>query len=50
MKIPIFGTGYVAPVQGAVLAEAGHDVLCIIKRTLSYPVILTGVTCIIPKD
>jgi UDPglucose 6-dehydrogenase len=29
MKITIFGTGYVGLVQGAVLAEAGHDVLCI---------------------
>ena len=29
MKITIFGTGYVGLVQGAVLAEAGHQVLCI---------------------
>ena len=29
MKITIFGTGYVGLVQGAVLADAGHHVLCI---------------------
>ena len=29
MKIAVFGTGYVGLVQGAVLAEVGHDVLCI---------------------
>ena len=29
MKITVFGTGYVGLVQGAVLAEVGHDVLCI---------------------
>jgi len=29
MKITIFGTGYVGLVQGAVLADAGHQVLCI---------------------
>ena len=28
MKISVFGTGYVGLVQGAVLAEVGHDVLC----------------------
>ena len=28
MKITVFGTGYVGLVQGAVLAEVGHDVLC----------------------
>ncbi|WP_185984575.1 UDP-glucose dehydrogenase family protein [Aureimonas mangrovi] len=29
MKITVFGTGYVGLVQGAVLAGAGHEVLCI---------------------
>jgi UDPglucose 6-dehydrogenase len=29
MKITVFGTGYVGLVQGSVLAEAGHDVLCV---------------------
>jgi UDPglucose 6-dehydrogenase len=29
MKITVFGVGYVGLVQGAVLADAGHDVLCI---------------------
>ncbi len=29
MLVTIFGTGYVGLVQAAVLAEAGHDVLCV---------------------
>ena len=29
MKITVFGIGYVGLVQGAVLADAGHDVMCI---------------------
>jgi UDPglucose 6-dehydrogenase len=29
MKITIYGIGYVGLVQGAVLADAGHDVVCI---------------------
>ena len=29
MNITVFGTGYVGLVQGAVLAEVGHDVLCV---------------------
>lgn len=29
MKISVFGTGYVGLVQGAVLADAGHHVICI---------------------
>lgn len=29
MKITIYGIGYVGLVQGAVLAEVGHDVLCV---------------------
>jgi len=29
MKVTVFGIGYVGLVQGAVLAEVGHDVLCI---------------------
>ena len=29
MKITIFGTGYVGLVQGAVLADAGHQVMCV---------------------
>jgi UDPglucose 6-dehydrogenase len=29
MKITVFGTGYVGLVQGAVLADAGHRVVCV---------------------
>jgi UDPglucose 6-dehydrogenase len=29
MKVTVFGVGYVGLVQGAVLADAGHDVLCV---------------------
>lgn len=29
MKVTVFGTGYVGLVQGAVLAEAGHNVMCV---------------------
>ncbi len=29
MKVTVFGTGYVGLVQGAVLADVGHHVLCI---------------------
>ena len=29
MKVTIFGSGYVGLVQGAVLAEVGHDVVCV---------------------
>ncbi len=29
MKITVFGTGYVGLVQGAVLADVGHDVVCV---------------------
>jgi UDPglucose 6-dehydrogenase len=29
MKISIYGVGYVGLVQGAVLADAGHDVMCV---------------------
>src|SRR5210317_1681646 len=29
MKITVFGIGYVGLVQGAVLADAGHEVMCI---------------------
>ena len=29
MHITVFGTGYVGLVQGAVLADVGHDVLCV---------------------
>lgn len=29
MKVTIFGVGYVGLVQGAVLADAGHEVLCV---------------------
>ena len=29
MKISVFGTGYVGLVQGAVLADAGHQVICV---------------------
>lgn len=29
MKVTVFGTGYVGLVQGAALAEVGHDVICV---------------------
>ena len=29
MRITVFGTGYVGLVQGAVLAEVGHEVVCV---------------------
>ncbi|MBG0843046.1 UDP-glucose dehydrogenase family protein [Ectopseudomonas toyotomiensis] len=29
MKVTVFGVGYVGLVQGAVLADVGHDVLCV---------------------
>ena len=29
MKVSVFGIGYVGLVQGAVLADAGHDVMCV---------------------
>ena len=29
MKVTVFGVGYVGLVQGAVLADAGHEVLCV---------------------
>lgn len=29
MKVTVFGIGYVGLVQSAVLAEVGHDVLCV---------------------
>ncbi len=29
MKVTIFGIGYVGLVQGSVLAQVGHDVLCV---------------------
>ena len=29
MKVTVFGTGYVGLVQGAVLADVGHEVLCV---------------------
>lgn len=29
MKVTVFGIGYVGLVQGAVLAEAGHDAVCV---------------------
>jgi len=29
MKISVFGTGYVGLVQGAVLADAGHQIICV---------------------
>ena len=29
MRVTIFGTGYVGLVQGAVLADVGHDVVCV---------------------
>ncbi|MEE8364817.1 MAG: UDP-glucose/GDP-mannose dehydrogenase family protein [Gammaproteobacteria bacterium] len=29
MKLAVFGTGYVGLVQGAVLADAGHNIICV---------------------
>ncbi|WP_027331212.1 UDP-glucose dehydrogenase family protein [Marinimicrobium agarilyticum] len=29
MKVTVFGTGYVGLVQGAILSEVGHDVICV---------------------
>ncbi|HWU83057.1 MAG TPA: hypothetical protein VN063_06155, partial [Methylophilaceae bacterium] len=29
MRVTVFGVGYVGLVQAAVLADAGHDVMCV---------------------
>ncbi len=29
MKVTVFGTGYVGLVQAAILADAGHHVVCV---------------------
>src|SRR5690625_7388345 len=29
MKVTVFGTGYVGLVQGAILADVGHHVMCV---------------------
>ncbi|QTF91426.1 MAG: UDP-glucose 6-dehydrogenase, partial [Halomonas sp. BM-2019] len=29
MKVTVFGTGYVGLVQGTILADVGHEVVCV---------------------
>ena len=29
MKVTVFGTGYVGLVQGTILADVGHEVMCV---------------------
>jgi UDPglucose 6-dehydrogenase len=43
MKITVFGTGYVGLVQGSVLAEVGHDVLCVDVDAVKVKALKAGV-------
>ena len=43
MKVTIFGIGYVGLVQGAVLAQVGHDVLCVDVDESKVAVLKKGV-------
>ncbi len=43
MRITVFGTGYVGLVQGAVLAEVGHDVICVDPDAAKIAAIESGV-------
>ena len=42
MRVTIFGTGYVGLVQGAVLAEVGHDVVCVDVDAAKVAALQTG--------
>ena len=42
MKVTIFGTGYVGLVQGAVLADVGHDVMCVDVDTAKVAALQAG--------
>jgi UDPglucose 6-dehydrogenase len=42
MKVTVFGTGYVGLVQGAVLADVGHDVVCVDVDTQKVAALQAG--------
>ncbi len=58
MKVTVFGIGYVGLVQGAVLAEVGHDVVCVdvdeekVKRLREgiIPIYEPGLTPIVTEN
>jgi UDPglucose 6-dehydrogenase len=58
MKVTVFGIGYVGLVQGAVLAEVGHDVVCVdvdelkVKRLREgvIPIYEPGLTPIVQRN
>jgi UDPglucose 6-dehydrogenase len=43
MKVTVFGTGYVGLVQGAVLADAGHHVVCVDIETTKVKKLKQGI-------
>jgi UDPglucose 6-dehydrogenase len=42
MKVTVFGTGYVGLVQGAVLADVGHEVVCVDVDTAKIAALQAG--------